>query len=108
LFNLNHLRKSYLFVVHLAQTMSLMVRTVGKMYEYEPKVWDPQAAVETIKPTFSSPHGSLPHWLRWDNTGTKLVGVADCPSNPFTVEVIADVSQFQIARTHCMLISVSR
>lgn len=34
--------------------------------------------------------GSLPPWLHWEE-GSKLVGIADGPSNPFTVYVIADV-----------------
>jgi hypothetical protein len=67
-----------------------MVSTVGALYEYEPKIWDPQAASESIVATFSSPMGSLPHYLHWEE-GSKLVGIADGPSNPFTVYVIADV-----------------
>jgi hypothetical protein len=67
-----------------------MYSTAGQLYEYEPKIWDPQAASETIAATFSSPMGSLPPWLHWEE-GQKLVGVADGPSPPFTVYVIADV-----------------
>lgn len=68
-----------------------MIRTVGRQYEYEPKIWDPQAASETIEPRFSSPQGTLPPWLRWEG-GKTLVGVADAPSNPFTVYMVAEVS----------------
>jgi hypothetical protein len=67
-----------------------MCSTVGHRYEYEPKIWDPQAASETILAQFTSPPGTLPPWLHWED-GTKLAGVADAASPPFTVFVIADV-----------------
>ena len=66
-----------------------MNRTVGHRYEYEPKIWDPQAASDTIKANYSSPR--LPHWLSWVD-GTVLTGVADGPTNPFPITVVADVS----------------
>lgn len=75
----------------LTSDIELIDSTVGHRYEYEPKIWDPQAATETIQATFSSPMGSLPHWLHWED-GQRLVGVADGPTPPFTVFVIADVS----------------
>ncbi|OCF30495.1 hypothetical protein I316_07878 [Kwoniella heveanensis BCC8398] len=62
---------------------------VNQMYEWEPRIWDPQAASDTIKPTFDSPAGSLPPWLRWED-GTKLVGVPDHPSGPIPIMVKAE------------------
>jgi hypothetical protein len=82
----------YLFVY------KLMGSTVGQRYEFEPKIWDPQAATDTIQATFSSPMGSLPHWLHWED-GQRLVGVPDAPMPGFTVFVIADVSPFSHTRT---------
>jgi len=73
--------------------IELMSSTVGHRYEFEPKIWDPQAATDTIQATFSSPLGSLPHWLHWED-GQRLVGVPDAPMPGFTVFVIADVSPF--------------
>ncbi|ODN97358.1 hypothetical protein L198_03921 [Cryptococcus wingfieldii CBS 7118] len=60
----------------------------GQRYEWEPRIWDPQAASETLRPTFSSPTGSLPSWLRWES-GAKLVGVPDKPGPPFEIPVHA-------------------
>lgn len=51
----------------------LMISLINQRYEYEPKVWDPQAATETLKPVFYSPPNSLPDWMRWEDG--KLVGV---------------------------------
>ncbi|WVF67101.1 hypothetical protein IAT40_001846 [Kwoniella sp. CBS 6097] len=62
---------------------------VNQMYEWEPRIWDPQAASDTIKPVFDSPPGTLPPWLRWEE-GTKLVGVPDQPSGPIPILVKAD------------------
>lgn len=61
------------------------------MYEWEPRIWDPQAASDTIKPIFHSPAGSLPSWLSWVD-GVKLAGLPEGPTNPFPVTAIADVS----------------
>ncbi|WVQ74499.1 hypothetical protein IAR50_004100 [Cryptococcus sp. DSM 104548] len=60
----------------------------GQRYEWEPRIWDPQAASDTLRPTFSSPPGSLPNWLRWE-AGAKLVGVPDKPGPPFEIPVHA-------------------
>ncbi|WWD16624.1 hypothetical protein CI109_101053 [Kwoniella shandongensis] len=62
---------------------------VNQKYEWEPRIWDPQAASDTIKPTFQSPAGSLPPWLQWED-GKKLVGVPDQPSAPMTIPVMAE------------------
>jgi hypothetical protein len=75
--------------------------TVGQRYEFEPKIWDPQAATDTIQATFSSPMGSLPHWLHWED-GQRLVGVPDAPMPGFTVFVIADVSPFRLSKAVLM------
>jgi hypothetical protein len=85
----------YLFVY------KLMGSTVGHRYEFEPKIWDPQAATDTIQATFSSPMGSLPHWLHWED-GQRLVGVPDAPMPGFTVFVIADVSPFRLSKASLM------
>ena len=85
----------YLFVY------KLMGSTVGQRYEFEPKIWDPQAATDTIQATFSSPMGSLPHWLHWED-GQRLVGVPDAPMPGFTVFVIADVSPFRLSKALLM------
>lgn len=61
---------------------------MGHKYEYEPKIWDPQAASETIKANFSSPR--LPPWLSWVD-GSILSGVPDMPSGPMPIVVVADV-----------------
>ena len=58
-------------------------------YEWEPKVWDPQAASDTIKPTFSSPPGTLPPWLQWE-AGTILVGIPTMETGPMPITTIAD------------------
>lgn len=60
-------------------------------YEWEPKIWDPMAASASIKPTFSSPEGTLPPWLKWED-GVRLVGVPEVPQPPFQVTAIAKVS----------------
>ncbi|WVR03938.1 hypothetical protein IAU60_000937 [Kwoniella sp. DSM 27419] len=62
---------------------------VNQRYEWEPRIWDPQAASDTIKPTFHSPVGSLPPWLQWED-GTKLVGVPDQATGPINIPIIAD------------------
>ncbi|KAK8861467.1 hypothetical protein IAR55_002287 [Kwoniella newhampshirensis] len=62
---------------------------VNQKYEWEPRVWDPQAASDTIKPTFQSPGGSLPPWLQWED-GKKLVGVPDQPCAPVTIPITAE------------------
>ena len=82
----------YVLTIFLSYN-ELMGSTVGHRYEFEPKIWDPQAATDTIQATFSSPMGSLPHWLHWED-GQRLVGVPDAPMPGFTVFVIADVSLF--------------
>jgi hypothetical protein len=64
---------------------------VNHRYEWEPKIWDPQAASETLRPVFSSPPGSLPSWLSWEEEGTKLVGTPTEHSEPFVVTAIAQV-----------------
>lgn len=61
----------------------------GQRWEWEPKIWDPQAASETIKPTFSSPPGNLPPWLSWED-GTKLVGTPEAPTDPLTIVAVAE------------------
>ena len=75
-------------------------RLVNQRYEWEPKIWDPQAASETIKAVFKSPAGSLPSWLRWGD-GTKLVGIPDGPTAPFQVVVSADVSDSRESPDPC-------
>ncbi len=62
------------------------------MYEYEPRIWDPQNAAETIHPTFSSPPGSLPEWLKWEDG--KLVGIPTQLQDGIEVVVLATVSTF--------------
>ncbi|WVN85806.1 uncharacterized protein L203_100957 [Cryptococcus depauperatus CBS 7841] len=62
---------------------------VNQRYEWEPRIWDPQAASDTLHPKYSSPPGSLPHWLRWED-GVKLVGMPDRPSAPFQIQVHAE------------------
>lgn len=47
------------------------------------------APSSSIKPTFSSPPGNLPHWLQWED-GTKLVGVPDGPHPPIHIQAKAD------------------
>jgi hypothetical protein len=60
-------------------------------YEYEPKIWDPQAATETINPVFSSPDDSLPLWLKWDEG--KLIGTPTQIHDPAEIIVLAEVSR---------------
>ena len=60
-------------------------------YEWEPKIWDPMAASASIKPTFSSPEGTLPAWLKWED-GVRLAGVPDTVQPPIHVTAIAKVS----------------
>lgn len=62
---------------------------INQRYEWEPKIWDPMAPSSSIKPTFSSPPGTLPHWLHWED-GTRLVGVPDAPQPPIHVQAKAD------------------
>ncbi|WVW79999.1 hypothetical protein I302_101972 [Kwoniella bestiolae CBS 10118] len=62
---------------------------VNQKYEWEPRIWDPQAASDTIKPSFHSPPGGLPSWLRWEES-TKLVGLPDQPTGPLPITVIAE------------------
>ncbi|WWC87746.1 uncharacterized protein L201_002638 [Kwoniella dendrophila CBS 6074] len=62
---------------------------VNAKYEWEPRIWDPQAASDTIKPTFHSPPGGLPSWLHWEDS-VKLIGIPDQPTGPLPVTVIAD------------------
>jgi hypothetical protein len=64
-------------------------RLVNQKYEWEPKVWDPQAASETIHPIFKSPPGTLPAWLKWEEG--KLVGIPVEASNPVTITAQAEV-----------------
>lgn len=71
--------------------LALIPSLVGAVYEWEPRIWDPQAASETIKPVFRSPSGTLPPWLTWVD-GVKLTGVPEVPDVPFPVTAIADVS----------------
>jgi hypothetical protein len=61
---------------------------INQRYEWEPKIWDPMAPSSSIKPTFTSPPGSLPHWLSWEDG--KLTGVPDQPHPPVNVHVKAD------------------
>ncbi|GMK58256.1 hypothetical protein CspeluHIS016_0502880 [Cutaneotrichosporon spelunceum] len=61
---------------------------INQRYEWEPKIWDPMAPSSSIKPTFSSPPGTLPHWLRWEDG--KLTGVPDTPHPGVNVHVKAD------------------
>lgn len=63
-------------------------RFVGQPYSWEPKIWDPQAPSEQIRPVFYSP--SLPDWLTWDDG--KLVGTPTHPAEPVNVVAKADVS----------------
>jgi len=42
-----------------------------------------------LKPTFTSPPGSLPPWLHWED-GVKLVGTPTEPSPPITVTAVAE------------------
>jgi hypothetical protein len=66
-------------------------RIIDKEYEWAPFICDPQAPSDTIKPTFTSPPGSLPAWLRWENE-TKLVGIPpSTPQGPVRIEVSAQV-----------------
>lgn len=62
---------------------------VNQPYEWEPRIWDPQAASDTLHPKFSSPPGSLPHWLRWED-GVRLVGIPDQSTTPFQIQVHAE------------------
>ncbi|KIR69167.1 hypothetical protein I314_00271 [Cryptococcus bacillisporus CA1873] len=62
---------------------------VNQPYEWEPRIWDPQAASDTLHPKFSSPPGSLPHWLRWED-GVRLVGIPDQSTAPFQIQVHAE------------------
>ena len=71
---------------------------VNQKYEWEPKIWDPQAASENIRSSFRSPPNSLPCWLRWEE-GTKLVGVPEGPTAPIQITALADVSKF-VPRRH--------
>lgn len=59
-------------------------------YEWEPKIWDPQAASDAIRPHFKSPPGALPSWLKWEDD-LKLVGVPVAPAGPVQITAIADV-----------------
>ena len=56
------------FSLHESDRRSDYRRLVNQRYEWEPKIWDPQAASETIKVVFKSPAGSLPSWLRWEDS----------------------------------------
>ena len=67
----------------------LIASVVGQEFLWDPRVWDPQAASETLRPVFSSPPGSLPPWLKWEE-GNRLVGVPDQPSQPFDIKVHVD------------------
>lgn len=58
-------------------------------FEWEPKIWDPMAPSANIKPAFSSPPGSLPPWLNWED-GVRLTGVPDKPSPPIHVQATAE------------------
>lgn len=71
-------------IIGQPQTFAL----IGQRYEWEPKIWDPMAASASIKPTFSSPEGSLPPWLQWED-GVRLAGVPDTPQPAFHVTAIA-------------------
>ncbi|WVQ78747.1 hypothetical protein IAT38_000834 [Cryptococcus sp. DSM 104549] len=62
---------------------------VNQPYEWEPRIWDPQAPSDTLHPRFSSPPGSLPAWLRWEDS-TKLVGVPDAPCALIHIPVLAE------------------
>lgn len=62
---------------------------IGVRYEWEPKIWDPMAPSQNIKVTFSSPPGSLPPWLQWED-GTRLAGTPDTPQPPVHVFCKAD------------------
>ncbi|OCF78073.1 hypothetical protein I204_00008 [Kwoniella mangroviensis CBS 8886] len=62
---------------------------VNQKYEWEPRIWDPQAASDTIKPSFHSPPGGLPSWLHWEDS-TKLVGLPEQPTGPLPITVIAE------------------
>jgi hypothetical protein len=70
--------------------MLLSLRLVNQKYEWEPKIWDPQAASETIRPTFKSPPGTLPAWLKWEES-TKLIGIPTEPTGPLVITAIAEV-----------------
>jgi len=72
---------------------------VNQKYEWEPKIWDPQAASETIHPVFKSPPGSLPNWLRWDEG--KLVGTPTEPSGPIVITALAEFND--VSGTKCTL-----
>ncbi|EIW68876.1 hypothetical protein TREMEDRAFT_31188 [Tremella mesenterica DSM 1558] len=62
---------------------------VNQRYEWEPRIWDPQAAADTLKPTFSSPAGSLPTWLNWEDN-LRLVGMPNQPSQQVEITVNAE------------------
>jgi hypothetical protein len=69
----------------------MCLRLVNQKYEWEPKIWDPQAASETIHPVFKSPAGTLPFWLKWEEGGTKLVGIPTEPTGPIIITALAEV-----------------
>ena len=62
---------------------------MNQQYEWEPRIWDPQAASDTLKPVFRSPPGALPPWLHWEDDA-KLVGTPTEPSAPITITAIAE------------------
>lgn len=62
---------------------------IGVPYEWEPKIWDPMAPSQNIKVTFSSPAGTLPSWLHWEE-GTRLTGTPDVPQPAVHVFCKAD------------------
>ncbi|CAD6575992.1 MAG: hypothetical protein TREMPRED_001551 [Tremellales sp. Tagirdzhanova-0007] len=62
---------------------------VNQKYEWEPKIWDPQAASDAIRPNFKSPPGTLPLWLKWEDD-LKLVGVPVTPTAPIKITAIAE------------------
>lgn len=60
-----------------------MTSMINKPYEWEPRIWDPQAPSEQIKPNFFSPPNTLPAWLSW--VDGKLIGTPTQQAGPFTV-----------------------
>lgn len=62
---------------------------MNQHYEWEPRIWDPQAASETLNPVFRSPAGTLPPWLHWEDDA-KLVGTPTAASGPIPIIAVAE------------------
>ncbi len=64
---------------------------IGTPYIWTPRVWDPQASTNGLQVEFSSPPGTLPGWLRWEDT--VLTGVPEDGDVGGQITAVASVSR---------------